>query len=53
MLEERLQGAEYDAGKAPEVTEGIVSALRIKLKGDLKMPRYKLGIKVVMGELKG
>ncbi len=53
ILEEKLKGVEYDAKTAPDITEDLVSEIRIRIKQETNMPRYKLGIKVILGELKG
>lgn len=53
VLVEKLKTATYDASNNADLTEEVSRIIRSRVKGELKMPRYKLGVQVFLGELKG
>lgn len=52
VMNEKLKGMVFDANKSAEVTEELSQSIRTKVK-ELKIPRYKVGVQVFYGELKG
>nr|7K58_O Chain O, Dynein light chain 2A [Tetrahymena thermophila]7K5B_O Chain O, Dynein light chain 2A [Tetrahymena thermophila] len=52
LFEDRLKGVEYDPNNANQLSERLVLELREKIKRG-KVPRYKIGVQVVFGEIKG
>lgn len=52
VLEEKLEGAEYDPSATPGLTKEITNAIQQRVK-DLDYDRYKLVVQVSIGELKG
>jgi hypothetical protein len=52
VFNDKLKGAKYDLGNAQEITEELSKIIRSKIK-DLKIPRYKVAVQVIYGELKG
>ena len=52
VLEEKLAGKAYDRNEATAWTKEISSAIKEKLKA-LGLPRYKIMVQVVLGELGG
>ncbi|EGR32099.1 hypothetical protein IMG5_097130 [Ichthyophthirius multifiliis] len=51
--DERLSKEVYDTENAMPLTEKLVAELRERIKRELRMPRYKLGIQIILGEIKG
>lgn len=51
-LNEKLKGTTFNSGKSAEITEELAQLIRSKVK-ELKIPRYKLGVQVFYGEMKG
>ena len=52
VFNEKLKGTRYDLSNASEITEELARHIRAKVK-DLKIPRYKVAVQVIYGELKG
>ena len=52
MLVSSLQGKEYDQNETGGWTKEIATAIKAKLK-ELKLPRYKFLVQVIIGEMKG
>ncbi|KAL4493531.1 hypothetical protein ABPG72_007539 [Tetrahymena utriculariae] len=53
LFEDRLKGVEYDPNNANQLSERLVLELREKIKREGKVPRYKIGVQIVFGEIKG
>lgn len=51
-LAEMLGGKEYDVNETTNWTKEIATVIKNKLK-DLKLPRYKFLVQVMIGEMKG
>lgn len=52
VLVSSLQGKEYDQNETGGWTKEIATAIKAKLK-ELKLPRYKFLVQVIIGEMKG
>lgn len=52
VLNDHLKGREYDVNESGSWTKEIATAIKAKLK-ELKLPRYKFLVQVIMGEMKG
>lgn len=52
VLVDHLKGKEYDQNETGAWTKEIATAIKAKLK-DLKLPRYKFLVQVIIGEMKG
>jgi Ribonuclease G/E len=52
VLSEALKGKEYDQNETGTWTKDIATQIKGKLK-ELKLPRYKFLVQVIIGEMKG
>jgi hypothetical protein len=52
ILKTELTGIEYTVDSTPDQSKRIADTVRNKLR-DLKLPRYKFMVQVVIGELRG
>ncbi|KRX09009.1 hypothetical protein PPERSA_01896 [Pseudocohnilembus persalinus] len=53
VFEDQLQGMTYDPQTAHELSERLTDDLRRRIKEQLRINRYKIGIKVIYGEKNG
>ena len=52
VLQEHLKGKEYDQNETGTWTKDIATQIKARLK-ELKLPRYKFLVQVIIGEMKG
>ena len=52
VFTEKLKDTSFDASKSADVTEELARVIRSRMK-ELKMPRYKIGVQIFYGEMKG
>jgi hypothetical protein len=53
IFQEKLRTHNYDPNVTPVLSEDVVKLIRARIRTELKMPRYKVAVQVVIGELKG
>ncbi|CAD8072370.1 unnamed protein product [Paramecium sonneborni] len=53
IMDEKLKNETYDANNTPNLAEELVKRIRSKVRETIKMPRFKIAVQVVIGEIKG
>lgn len=53
IISDKLKSHVYDPNNTPLLSEDLVKLIRVKIRTDLRMPRYKIAVQVVIGEMKG
>ena len=52
ILDAELAGKEYDEEEAKDMSCGLCEMIKAKVKEECNMPRYKIVVQVVIGEMK-
>ncbi|CAD8065281.1 unnamed protein product [Paramecium primaurelia] len=53
IMDDKLKNETYDANNTPILAEELVKKIRNKIRDSIKMPRFKIAVQVVIGEVKG
>ncbi|CAD8066287.1 unnamed protein product [Paramecium sonneborni] len=53
IMDDKLKNETYDANNTPNLAEELVKRIRSKVRETIKMPRFKIAVQVIIGEIKG
>ncbi|CAD8075366.1 unnamed protein product [Paramecium sonneborni] len=53
IIDDKLKDETNDANNTPILAEELVKRIRSKVRDSTKMPRFKIAIQVIIGEVKG